>query len=496
MECEPTLDRKAVGSPGAKGYGTAPDCEAHSVSEIIDARGWRPYHSFVVALGVAISMFPGMVIASLPFVVNQIRRELNVTHAAVASAAGFVLFGSIVGVAGAGFLADLVGRRPTLLGALLCGAVASGLHPTIVFFWQLLLVRLFLGVSFGGVIAVLGPYLLEFVPSSSRGWCLSIANLGWNFGTVMGIAVTRAVDAHHWRWVLALPMAPALFTAGLFAAFGPESPRWLVSVGRQAEAALVLARITRSQDPTTTQICARGNSPLPRLADPRAPGLNPAEPGAEEKKAPNDTAPGMWAACRNISQLCLPNTRWVISLAMFNWVLITGGSYSAMFWMPEIIQTLLHAGSLPHAMFIMGEIMSAILAFVTAYTLDRLDRRVALSGSCMVLAALTFSLWLLPAQYFLLLLVILSTQVPIAMMWGAHCAWSNEVFATEQRTTAYGLCNCAGRISGALMPMLIGRVLELSLPMALAMVAGCYGCAGVAGLFISNTAGKPMRDMA
>jgi sugar porter (SP) family MFS transporter len=149
--------------------------------------------------------------------------------------------GAMVGAALAARLTGRIGRRRTImasgvvviLGTLAC-ALASG-------FDVLVVVRAVLGLGIGLSSATVPTYLCELAPARIRG---AMGSLNQIF-IVSGILVAFLVDywlqpAHQWRWMFAGALAPAVvLVVGL--AFLPETPRWLVNLGREEQARAVLS---------------------------------------------------------------------------------------------------------------------------------------------------------------------------------------------------------------------------------------------------------------
>jgi len=149
-----------------------------------------------------------------------------------------------------GNLLDRLGRRATLLISsvlLLLGAavvcVAQG-------FPLLLLGRALQGLGSGCSWSACSVYITEIAPAHARGALVAIADISINVGILIGFAVDRLVNVNfdeadvRWRVAMALSaVMPALYVL-LYAGF-PESPRWLVMQGREAEARRVLRWFTR-----------------------------------------------------------------------------------------------------------------------------------------------------------------------------------------------------------------------------------------------------------
>ncbi|MFF8645436.1 sugar porter family MFS transporter [Streptomyces sp. NPDC015345] len=165
------------------------------------------------------------------------------------------LLGCAVGAAVAGRIADRIGRiRCMQIAAVLFAASAVGSALPFAA-WDLTMWRLIGGIGIG-MASVIGPaYIAEVAPPAYRGRLASFQQAA----IVIGIAVSQLVNwgilnmadgnqrgklagLEAWQWMLGVMVVPALLY-GLLSFIIPESPRFLVSAGRHAEAKKVLGEV-------------------------------------------------------------------------------------------------------------------------------------------------------------------------------------------------------------------------------------------------------------
>lgn len=159
-----------------------------------------------------------------------------------------VPIGAAVGALTASRLADQYGRRITIIAAaivFIVGSVASAAAPDTV---ALVLARLVIGVAIGFASATAPVYISEMAPPDVRGRLVTFFQLSVTVGIFGAYLVGLALDSNEaWRLMLALGAVPAI---GLL--FGmmrmPQSPRWLVMVGRDLDARATLARIRSGRE--------------------------------------------------------------------------------------------------------------------------------------------------------------------------------------------------------------------------------------------------------
>lgn len=177
-----------------------------------------------------------------------IREEFNLGSGGQSLVVGSLLAGAVVGAIGAGTLSRRRGRRVTILVCalgFLLGSVLAALSPTVGF---LVFSRFVLGVSVGGVSAVVPLYITEMAPTRSRGRLTLFFQFAITIGIVLAYLVNFAFSGGGaWRWMLAVGAVPAILLGiGMFRL--PESPRWLVAVGRDDDARRVLTRSRRPEE--------------------------------------------------------------------------------------------------------------------------------------------------------------------------------------------------------------------------------------------------------
>jgi putative MFS transporter len=151
--------------------------------------------------------------------------------------------GAIPGAWFWGWMADRVGRRKIFIATVLTFSIATGflaLTPDRGWIYMSLF-RFFVGFGVGGLYVVDLPLVQEYVPTRMRGLIGGLVTacipIGTGLGAVFGAFLAPAIG---WRGLFAAGLLPALLTL-LVRAWVPESPRWLMRVGRFEEARKSLA---------------------------------------------------------------------------------------------------------------------------------------------------------------------------------------------------------------------------------------------------------------
>jgi SP family arabinose:H+ symporter-like MFS transporter len=208
-----------------------------------------------VALGGFLMGFDASVVSG---VVRFIRPEFGLSDLGLGWAVGSLTLTATLGMLTAGPLSDRLGRRAILLAAAVLyaiSAVASALAVDLVSF---VIARMIGGLGVGASLIVGPMYLAEIAPPKIRGRLVSLNQLNIVIGIsaaffsnylFLQLAQSSAqslawlsLDTTVWRWMLAIETLPALlFLMALW--FVPQSPRWLMMRGREAEAVETLSAI-------------------------------------------------------------------------------------------------------------------------------------------------------------------------------------------------------------------------------------------------------------
>ncbi|WP_028649627.1 sugar porter family MFS transporter [Nocardiopsis sp. CNT312] len=216
--------------------------------------------------------------------VDAIQERFGVGPATLGFTVAAALLGSALGAAVAGTLADRFGRIRVMqiAGVLFAASALGSALPFSV--WDLTLWRVVGGIAIGMASVIAPTYIAEVSPAAYRGRLAALQQLA----IVLGIAVSQLVNyavaqsadgsAHNdlgpvqaWQWMLGIEVLPALIYL-LLSLTIPESPRYLVRTGRDAQARRILAEVEGgSVDQVERRIAeihtALGTERCPRLRD-------------------------------------------------------------------------------------------------------------------------------------------------------------------------------------------------------------------------------------
>jgi putative MFS transporter len=153
--------------------------------------------------------------------------------------------GMMLGAFFTGFLGDRYGRRFTYQANLAIfglASIAAAFAPSML---TLILLRFVMGAGLGAENVVGYATMTEFVPPQARGKWLGIVSVFVVSGLpVTGLLGTLIIPRFGWRVMFVLGGLGAMVVWYLRKAL-PESPRWLESIGRTQEADTILRAIER-----------------------------------------------------------------------------------------------------------------------------------------------------------------------------------------------------------------------------------------------------------
>ncbi|MGH9583225.1 MAG: sugar porter family MFS transporter [Bryobacteraceae bacterium] len=207
--------------------------------------GSSVYVYLAAAVAATAGLLFGFDIAVINGAIVFLRSQFHLSDVQTEAATSSLLFGCIFGSGMVGWLTDRLGRRRVLMLAGL-GFAFSAIGAAVPHSLTQFVAARFIGGIAIGAGSVLAPlYIAEVAPARNRGRLVSLNQMAIVAGILIAYLVNWGlsfVGPSSWRWMFA---SAALPSAALFIAlfFVPESPRWLVEMGRGAEALAVLTRV-------------------------------------------------------------------------------------------------------------------------------------------------------------------------------------------------------------------------------------------------------------
>lgn len=330
--------------------------------------------------------------------------------------------GMTIGSITAGWIGDRYGRRFSFqMNLLIFGlfSFAAAAAPTM---GWLTVARFLMGLGMGAEFVIAFAMLSEFVPPKTRGrWQASLAVISNGAVFISSLCGFFIIPHYGWRWVFVIAGVAAIAVWALRKSL-PESPRWLESKGRTAEAERVVDEIVHEL------------------------GLKEAPAGIAAParvEAPNDVPFGALFAPPILRRTLLAIILMTMGLTV---------SYGYTNWLPTffIKQGMSLNTSIGFTVVMsLGGTLGALIAFAAS---DKVDRKPSLTviGLCALGFGILFAqgqsvLWINIFGLLLLCSLFAFTTLSIAV-------YMPELFATEYRARGAGIAFTCARIGIVVTP--------------------------------------------
>jgi len=424
-----------------------------------------------VAVG-AVTFFDGfdqlMIAYSLPVLIPK----WNLTPASVAWVIAIGGIGMLVGALGGGWLADRMGRLNVIIASLALYAVMSlgmAFTDSLMLF---LVFRFVQGIGLGAEVPVAATYIGEITKAHKRGRFVLLYEVIFPVGLVASAIVSAwVVPRFGYQILFALGAIPILLLPALFRL--PESPRWLAARGRLDDADAAMRRIE-------TEISGR-HGELP-------------EPRPIVSAVAVDTSRG-----RFIEAFQGVYLRRTLMLAAI-WGSAYFVNYGIASWLPTLYRTVFEVSvdtALHYSIF--TTVAGLVGCLAVAFLIDNLGRRICITSSMVLCAALLF-----------LLAGTGTGSAVTVLLWSAGAAlfvfavnmalyvYTAELYPTRMRAIGCAIGGAAGRLGIIVGPLVLGDILDAG--GTLTLVFGLFGLVAlvgaiVVGLFATETREKTLEEI-
>lgn len=197
--------------------------------EIIDRAPMSRLQMVIIAITVGLNGLDGFDVLSISFASTGISREWGMDKGGLGIVLSMELFGMAAGSILLGWVADIIGRRKTMLGCLITMGVGMFMVTTVDNVVELSIWRIITGLGIGGLLSAITAITAEFSNVKRRHLCVSLMAIGYPvFGIIGGEIARRFLLEYNWRSVFYFGAALAVIFIPLFYFVVPESVHWLV----------------------------------------------------------------------------------------------------------------------------------------------------------------------------------------------------------------------------------------------------------------------------
>ena len=398
--------------------------------------------------------------ATLGFTLPGMMSEYEVTKSTVSAFPFSALTGTVVGSIIWGVLADIYGRKATILlsAVMFVGTSICGAMPSLA--WNVGMCFM-MGVAAGGMLPVTYALLAEMMPSQHRGWALVLVG---GLGAVGGYFAASIFSAllqpfFGWRilWILNLPTGLSLVLLG---AFIPESAKFLLSRGRNEEAQHVMERFGAKvrQTRVAEQVALdRGSSVA-------------------------------------LTGRAFFGKLFALSLAAVCFSLI---NFGLLLWLPADLIAKGYSVGLSSRLLAESALIAFPTVFIVAYLYSRWSTKWSVVGSIAVTLAglagvLALEMGFIPSPVFPVALLIIGTNAMIAMLL-PYAAESFPLRIRGRTTGTVAACTKAGGMFAQLIAMfaLVPPLSAVSIIIIVPTVAALI----LVAWFGKETRGRDLRDL-
>ncbi|MCF2705790.1 sugar porter family MFS transporter [Arcanobacterium haemolyticum] len=370
-----------------------------------------------------------------------------------------VSLGAAVGALIAGGAANRFGRVRVMITAAILFAISALMSGLSFDVWSLIGWRLVGGLGVG-IAAVIAPaYIAEIAPADKRGrlgtlqqLAIAVGIFGAFISNFILVKLTGSADATAlfglttWRWMFIVELVPALLY-GLFVLRLPESPRYLVSINRDEEAARIIAETGADSDPE-----GRVREIKKSLATDHRPRFS------DLKDPKYGLRPVVWVALA---------FAFLIQMAGINNVLL----YATELW-----ETVGFTGNTAVFIPVVTSVIGIVMTLIGMAVIDRVGRRPLLLWGAvgmfamMILSAVSFmqgeitpegTLNLTGVWAAIALIAVHAVYVIFCGTWGVVLwVFLGEIFPNQIRTAGLGLATTGNWIGGTLVTLLFPVLMQ------------------------------------
>ncbi|KQV19256.1 MULTISPECIES: MFS transporter [unclassified Kitasatospora] len=400
--------------------------------------------------------------------------RFDLTRTQTSGVLASVFVGMFIGVLVTGRLADRFGRRRVMLGAIGVYTVFSAVGAVSPDVSMVIGARLLAGLGIGPVLPLADSYLSDMLPARYRGrytaWAYTIGFLGVPAVGLLArwVVPLSPLGLDGWRWLFLIGSAGGLVVLALRNNL-LESPRWLASVGRTAEAEATLRELGDTSGPVT--------------ADP----ANPVDPDGVRAMT---TAEALRALLRSSVY-----RRRMGMMTVFHLMQAFGG-YGFGTMAPLVLSakgySIVHS-LLFSAVTFLGYPLGSLLSLPL---IERVERKYLIVAAALSMAASGLLFGSADSEVGIVLAGLCYTAVSNVFSNSYH-VYQAEIFPTALRVTAVSWTYSLSRITTAAMPFLLVPVLDdFGSGVLFALVAVTLGIIALdIGLLGPATTGRALEDV-
>jgi putative MFS transporter len=422
-----------------------------------------------VIVGIA-TFFDAYTVLAIAFAMPQLVREWKLTPAEVGMIISAGYLGQLIGAVLFGSLAEKIGRLKTLFITIV---LFVSMDVACLFAWggvSMMAFRFFQGVGTGGEVPVASAYINEFIGAEKRGRFFLLYEVIFPIGLMFaGMAGFFLVPIYGWKAMFVVGLVPSVLTIPLRWLM-PESPRWLASKGRIAEANAVVKFLEDS--------AARRGAVLP-------------EPIVHS----TDATPVAESDWRELFKgIYLERTLMIWSL----WVCVYMINNGLITWLPTLYTQVFHLPlqtSLAYGWITSG--VGVVASIICALYIDKVGRKRWYAITFLIGAVPFFALACGSTSATKVLILATASYAVLQTIAFSLYLYSTELYPTRLRAVGTGFGSAWLRAGSSVGPMLVGTIVAGA---GIQYVFAAFAAVAVIGglvtrLFAIETKGRVLEEL-
>lgn len=370
-------------------------------------------------------MFDSMDTGIISFVLPVLMKAWNLSPEQVGTLGSIGLVGMAIGAILSGTVADQIGRKKVFASTLIIYSIATGLCGLSWNYQSLLVFRFLVGFGLGGQLPVAVTMMSEFSPAKHRGKFLVLLESFWAIGWLLAALVSYIIiPKFGWQSAFYIGALPALYVFYLWKSI-PESPRYLASKGKLAQAEAIVKAIESQSGVQRTS--------------------------TKQVSQQNLEVPAKMAVSELFSSKFIKRTVFLWLL----WFGIVFAYYGIFTWLPSLLA--LKGFTLTKSFqYVMTMTLAQIPGyFSAAFLVDKIGRKPTLAT---YLIGTAISAYLFGQSTNVQTILIMGSLMSFFNLgaWGLVYTYTPELYPTHARATGSGWAAGFGRIGGILAPLVVG----------------------------------------
>lgn len=438
-----------------------------TLTERLETLPVSKFHYLLLASAGLGWMFDSMDTGIISFVLPVLMKAWKLSPQQVGTIGSIGLVGMAIGAILSGTIADLIGRKKVFASTLIIYSFATGLCALSWNYESLLFFRFLVGFGLGGQLPVAVTLMSEFSPAKHRGKFLVLLESFWAIGWLLAALVSYVIIPRFgWQAAFYIGALPALYVFYLWKSI-PESPRYLASKGKLAQAEAIVKTIELQS------------------------GVQRKAMKSISQQSPN--VPAKMA----VSELF---SRKFIRRTLFLWLLWFGivfAYYGIFTWLPSLLA--LKGFTINQSFqYVMTMTLAQIPGyFSAAYLVDKIGRKPTLA---VYLIGTAISAYFFGQSMNVQTILVMGSLMSFFNLgaWGIVYTYTPELYPTHARATGSGWAAGFGRIGGILAPTVVGLMIgsyHLPSQSVFLMFASVLILTALNVIFLGEeTKGKPMDE--